>query len=165
MDQMDRTDLEIVERRFKRVFCEIDQLESKIYKQKGWFFKEHVHTINELLDSEHHRKIFSWTEKIGDDFDRWYKKGKFSEKAKNRYYQKREDIEDELQKVNHKIENREPTWWEDFKGAFNDFIVKVVENMPDLFRNLLEKAASSLRLSFFINRTYALTDDKFDVPF
>jgi hypothetical protein len=49
---------EIVNRRFKRVFREIEYLGDKIYKQKGLLFKAHVHTIDELLNSQHHRNIF-----------------------------------------------------------------------------------------------------------
>jgi thermostable 8-oxoguanine DNA glycosylase len=74
--------------------------------------------------------------------------GKFSEEGKRLYYLKREDVDDALQEVNHKIENRKPTWWEEAKGVLNTFIVKVMANMPDLMRILLEKAATSIRLPF-----------------
>lgn len=127
----------IFSRRFKRVFQEIEYLERKIYKKEGWIFKNHVHSKEELLNSEHHRKIYSVTEKIGDDAENWYGRGNLSETGKALYYEYREETDDKLHEVNLKIEDREPTWWESMKGSLEGFVVWIMENMPDLKRFLL----------------------------
>jgi len=66
----------IFRRRFKRVFREIEFLERKINKKEGWIFTNHLHSKEELLNSEHHKMIYSITEKIGDDAENWYGRGK-----------------------------------------------------------------------------------------
>jgi|APSaa5957512622_1039677.scaffolds.fasta_scaffold184732_1 hypothetical protein len=136
----------IFRRRFKRVFREIEFLERKINKKEGWIFTNHLHSKEELLNSEHHKMIYSITEKIGDDAENWYGRGKLPESGKELYYEYREETDDKLHEVNLSIEDREPTWWESAKGSLEEFVEWVMENMPDLKRLLLTAGETLAKL-------------------
>jgi hypothetical protein len=138
--------MRIFHRRFKRVFNEIEYIRVKINKKEGWLFTNHIYTQEELFDSPHHKKIYSVTEKIGDDAENWYKHGKFSDEGKALYYDYRDEVDDELHEINLEIENREPTWWESFKGIAEGFIFSVMDNMPMLKRFLLTASNTLARL-------------------
>lgn len=133
-------DVERFRRKFKTVHHEIDYLKTKVNQKSGfWIFTSHIYTIDELLKSEHHSKIFAITEKIGDDANNWYKAGELSEEGKEAYYSERETVEDRLHQVNLEIETRQPTWWEETKDMLTQFVRKVMKNMPDLEWGLLDK--------------------------
>ena len=147
MGEIETNDVLVFERKFDFVFREIERVVVKIDKKKGfWFFKSHVYSESELLNSEHHRKIYAATEKIGDDATHWHKSGKLSKKGKNTYYRKKAHVEERLHEVNLEIELREPTWWENVKGAFEGFLNIVVNNMPELVLTFLEHFANKLGL-------------------
>lgn len=138
-------DVERFRRKFKTVHYEIDYLKAKINQKSGfWIFKSHVYTIDELLASEHHAKIYAITEKIGDDAKNWHKAGELSGVARDAYYNERETVEDRLHQVNLEIQTRQPTWWEETKDAFTQFVRKVINNMPDLGWRLLDKLINKL---------------------
>ncbi len=89
-----------------------------------------------MLQSEHHERINSITEKIGDDVKHWERaKGKLSSFVQIAYYY-RYKVESTLHDVNKAIENREPTWWEQCKDALGGFVVKIMNNLPELERFL-----------------------------
>ena len=137
----------LFERKFRKVHYEIDYLKGKIDRKTGFlFFKTHVYSIDELLQSEHHAKIYSLTEKIGDDAENWYRSGELSEAGREAYYQERSEIDHKLHQVNLEIQNREPTWWESVREPFTKFIRIVMNNMPDLVRTMLDRVANSLKL-------------------
>jgi hypothetical protein len=139
----------ILERKFNRAFREIDYIKTKIYKKQGFlFFKNHVHSVEELLNSEHHGKIYSITEKIGDDAANWYRRGQLGSGGKELYEDKRNEIEAELHQVNLEIMSRQPTWWEEVQGVFSRFVEMVIDNMPDLIAGALLSAAQ--RIVFFL---------------
>jgi hypothetical protein len=139
----------ILERKFNRAFREIDYIKTKIYKKQGFlFFKNHVYSVEELLNSEHHGKIYSVTEKIGDDAANWYRRGQLGPTGKELYEDKRNEIEIQLHQVNLEIMNRQPTWWEEVKGVFTRFVEMVIDNMPDLIAGVLLSAAQ--RIVFFL---------------
>jgi hypothetical protein len=128
----------ILARKFRKAFREIDYIKAKIHKKQGFlFFKNHVYSVEELLNSEHHGKIYSITEKIGDDAANWYKRGQLGSAGKELYEEKRDEIEVELHQVNLEIMNRQPTWWEEVKGVFTRFVEMVMDNMPDLIAGVL----------------------------
>jgi hypothetical protein len=127
-----------LEKKFNRVFSEIKRLESKINEKKGfWFLETHIHSKETLFNSEHHSKIDSITEKIGSDTISWNKFGQLTEEARYIYEIKSEEVTSELKRVEQIIAQREPTWWEQVESLFEDFIVKVQTNMPQLARILL----------------------------
>lgn len=123
--------------KFRPVFRELKSIERKIYKKEGWFFVEHVYTIEELLDSKHHHKINSYTEKIGDDIQIWFDEGKLGEVEEEYYYLKRNEVEDDLEDINAQIEERERTWWEEVKDVMRDYVRVIMDNMPDEFKRKL----------------------------
>ena len=137
---------DIFRAKFKSAFKEIDYLDSDINKQKGWIFKNHIHSIEELLESRHHKKIYAITRKIGDDANYWELNGKLSEESRYNYTRYREDIDDKLHDINLKIRNREPTWWEEVKGTLSEFVVKIMNNLPTLKGWLLEAGKLLSRL-------------------
>ncbi|TBW12666.1 hypothetical protein E0E50_03205 [Azotobacter chroococcum subsp. isscasi] len=136
--ELDDDPQRILGRRFKRVFNEIDYIRIKIHQKEGIIFVNHIHSKNELLNSEHHAKIYSITEKIGDDAENWYARGNLSKEGRELYEDHRDDVDQELHKINLEIETRQPTWWESFKGGMEGFIKSVMDNMPELRRILLE---------------------------
>jgi len=135
------------ERKFRKVHYEIDYLKNKIYRKTGFlFFKSHIYSIEELLQSEHHSKIYAITEKIGDDAENWYRSGNLSEEGRSAYYRERDEVDHKLHQVNLEIQNREPTWWESVKDPFTKFVRVIMNNMPDLVRTMLDRVANSLKL-------------------
>lgn len=133
--------------KFRPVFREMKSLERKIYKKDGWIFVEHKYTIEELLDSEHHHKIYSYTDKIGDDIQKWFDEGKLSDIEEESYYLKRSEVEDELENINAQIEEREPTWWEEVKNVMEEYIVVIMDNMPEeLRRTLLSNFKGAMKM-------------------
>ena len=133
--------------KFRPVFRELKSLERKIYKKEGWIFVEHVYTIEKLLDSKHHHKINSYTEKIGDDIQRWFDEGKLGEAEEEYYYLKRNEVEDELEDINGQIEDREPLWWEKVKGVMLKYVVVIMDNMPEeLRRELLSSFKGAMKM-------------------
>jgi adenylosuccinate synthase len=126
--------------KFRKVFYELDYLESKINKKEGIIFKNHIFSQDELIDSSHHKKIDSITRKIGDDASNWYARGTLSEKGMGYYDKKREKVYYNLNHLNNLIEDREPTWWESLKGNLTDFARKIAKNMPALTRILIASA-------------------------
>jgi hypothetical protein len=134
------------ERKFKTVHYEIDYLEAKVYQKTGWIFQSHIYSIEELLKSEHHSKIYAITEKIGDDAENWYKCGQLSDFERDSYYTERNIVEEKLHRVNLKIQKREPTWWESVREPFSRFVRIIMNNMPDLARTMLDNVVNRLNL-------------------
>ncbi|MGK7872541.1 MAG: hypothetical protein AB4426_04290, partial [Xenococcaceae cyanobacterium] len=126
-------------RKFRPAFREIERLENRIYQQDSLLiFKWHRYTIDELINSEHHYKIDSITRKIGDDATVWYKRGEMPQDGQIIYENKKFDLEEALHKVNLQIERRRPTLWEQATGVFNEFVQRVMHNLPELIRTPLE---------------------------
>jgi hypothetical protein len=139
-------ELERMKAKFNPVFREMRALRRKIHQQEGWIFVEHRYTQEELLESEHHRKIYSYTDKIGDDIEHWYREGRLSEREEEAYYLLRDRVEEELEEINDEIARREPTWWESFQDAAASFVRSVMENLPEVLRRpLLEGIGSLIR--------------------
>lgn len=138
-----------MDNRFRPVKREIRAIKRKIDMKEGWIFKKHVYTKEELLNSEHFSKIYSITQKIGDDIQNWYNAGRLSEMEEEIYYLKRNEIEEDLEDLKDEIEYRESTWWENFNTAISDFIVVVMFNLPKqlrrkLLRRMLEKTTKTI---------------------
>ena len=118
--------------KFKKVYLEIDKIESKIFRKEGFlFFKSHVFSIEELLNSPEHQKIESITKKIGDDTLIWSKLGRLSQDEEEAYYDEKDKVDDELKRLNRKISEREPTWWEEVKTPLIKFVEIIASNLPD----------------------------------
>ena len=116
--------------------------EKFIEKVGFYFFKSHIHTIEELLDSPHHHKVFSITEKIGDDMKSWFNAGKLTTEEEEIYHFERDKTDDELHRINMNIKDREPTLWEEIKVPFVEFGTMILNNLPEEFK-------SNMLLSFF----------------
>ena len=132
-----------IESKFRKVYIELESLEREIYRKSGFlFFKSHIHTIEELLDSPHHHKVFSITEKIGDDMKSWFNAGKLTTEEEEIYHFERDKTDDELHRINMNIKDREPTLWEEIKVPFVEFGTMILNNLPEAFK-------SNMLLSFF----------------
>ncbi len=139
-----------IKKKFAKVHLEIEHLDSKVKEKSGFlFFKSHVHTIKELLDSPHHQKIYAITEKIGDDVESWYKSGRLSKSEEETYFIERDSVDDELHRVNLSIEEREPTWWEVIKQPFTEFVEIVLDNLPKEFQRSVLVNFKRALLPFF----------------
>lgn len=139
-----------IERKFRRVYKEIDRLQSKVTEKSGFlFFKSHVYTIKELLDSPHHHKIFAITEKIGDDAQNWYRAGRLREDEERQYYVERENVDRRLRAINISIQRRRPTWWEVVKEPFTQFVEVVLHNLPQEFHRGVIDNIKNVFVPFF----------------
>ena len=138
-----------IESKFRKVYIEMESLERKIYRKDGFFiFKSHTFSIEELLDSPHHHKIFSITEKIGDDMENWFNAGKLTTEEEEIYYFERDKTDDELHRINMAIEDREPTWWEEIKGPFGEFVIIILNNLPEEFKRHIISSLKKVLLPF-----------------
>lgn len=135
--------IRIIQSKFKIAYRECDYLEDKIFKKDGVIFKTHRYTITELSDSPHHAKINSVTKKIGSDISYWEMSGKLSDSEKEAYHIERENIDDTLHQLNRNIQNREPTLWEKISRVAEEFITKIMDNLP-MLRELLTYAGKML---------------------
>lgn len=121
---------------------EIGRLSSKIHLQKGaWFFKKHIYSVEELLESEHYDKIFAICEKIGDDVVNWHRHGKLSQEGFDTYQRERDNIRRQLNLLNKEIQNRIPTGWENFLSIFEGFVVIVMKVLPTVAKIIKTVAA------------------------
>ncbi|MEH2363839.1 hypothetical protein [Nostoc sp.] len=135
----------IIEVAFKRAFNEIDLLEAKIHqKQVFWILEIHRYSTEDLEKSEHHAKIYSITEKLGDDVYNWHKAGKLSKNDFNYYHEERGKLEDKLHLVNMEITQRQRTWVEETLNILNKFTEVIMNNLPTLIRPLLPPILSKV---------------------
>jgi len=132
MDNKSRT----IQTKFKIAYRECDYLEDKIFKKDGVVFKTHRYTTSELMNSPHHDKINAVTKKIGSDISYWEMSGKLSHSEKEVYHAERDRIDDTLHQLNRNIQNREPTLWEKISRVAEEFITKIMDNLP-MLRELL----------------------------
>lgn len=110
---------------------EIERLASKIHLQKGaWFFRRHMFSVEDLIESEHYDKIYAICEKIGDDVIHWHQSGKLTAEGLETYQKEREGIRRKLNSLNKEIETRLPTIWENFLSIFEGFVVVVMKVLP-----------------------------------
>ncbi|MEH2248212.1 hypothetical protein [Nostoc sp.] len=130
---------------FQRAFNEIDLLQAKIHqKQEFWILEIHRYSTEDLENSEHHNKIYSITEKLGDDVSNWHNAGKLSNNDFNYYHEERGNLEDKLHLVNIEITKRQPTWVEETLGILNKFTEAIMNNLPTLVRPLLPPILSKI---------------------
>ena len=119
--------------KFQPVLRELNLLQRKINQQEGWFiFKTHAWTKEELLESEHISKIYSITEKIGDDVKNWETNKQLSFIEKGIYKQNKEMVYDELHATQCKIIDRKKTFWEELAHSFGNLIPLIMDNLPDI---------------------------------
>lgn len=134
--RIDEYDRQMFARKFRRVYDEIDYLEEKIKQTHDfWGFTWHRYTIDELMKSEHHRKIDSITDKIGDDVQNWYDRKTLTIIGKEIYERNKDKIEERLKIVNMKILRRKPTYTDKIKNPLKLFVQKVIENLFLIIRN------------------------------
>jgi len=129
--------IRLMRNKFKKAHYECDYLEDKIDKQDGILIKVHRYTIEELLNGKHYKKINAITKKIGSDVELWELNGNFEDFEKEAYFNEREEIDDKLHEITRKINNREPTWWEEIKGSAEKWISYIMNNLPEEFDKLL----------------------------
>lgn len=139
----------IFDKKFKKIYKEITSLSEKIDEKKGYlFFKSHVYSQDELLNSKHHDKIESISEKIGDDANNWAKNGELDETDRINYSDNKVKTERKLEDVNDLIEERKPTWWDGVKTQFAEFIKTIInEKLRELAGWLLKSETTKTMLS------------------
>jgi hypothetical protein len=119
--------------KFKPAFRELGYLRRMAFQQKGfWIFKSHVFGVTELLDSPHFSKIDSIVEKIGDDVNHWLKHDQLSFFDKQFYWENKTILDDEVHQLKIEIIERQPTWWESFHDAFDEFFSLMMNKLPEL---------------------------------
>jgi hypothetical protein len=121
-----------IENARKAVFREIKYIREKL-DQKSidfLFFKKHKYTLEELLDSPHHKKIDSITNKLGSDIQNWHDRGTLLDDERDFYYRVRDEIDEELHNVNLEILQRKPEFLDRIEIALNEFVKLVMKNLP-----------------------------------
>lgn len=161
MDEFEKP-AQIFERKFSRVFREIDSLERKIHRRKGIIFTNHVYSIKELLELANNGKIVSIVGKIGDDAKNWHNQGKLSSSERDGYHKNKLKTDELLHEVSEKIKSREPTWWESFKGSMEEFVALVMEKLPELKTALTLTTEVLARLPGTIGRVGAIMKEKLE---
>ena len=132
--------------KFRKVYREIESIKSKVHRKEGIFLKNHTYSKDELLNSEHHNKIYSITGKIGDDVKNWHMMGKLSEEGRTAYDEERNKTDDMLHQLSLEIESREPTWWESIKGSVSSYISLIMDNIPKLSGWLLTATTEVIKI-------------------
>jgi len=145
---MERRDTIGMQRKFKPAFMELDKLENKILKIRGFILTWHVHSIEELLESSHHQKVYAITAQIGTDVTNWNESGNLTKEEREVYFTEREKLEDRLSLLNKEIEEREPTWWESVKDIFLDFNSMIISNLPMVTANKMPVIMEAFLLPF-----------------
>ncbi len=121
---------------------EIERLRAKIHIQKGaWLFKQHIYSIQDLLESEHFDRIYAICEKIGDDVIHWVQSGRISDDGLLVYRNSRDNIQYNLRLVNKEIEERVPTLWENILSILEEFVVLISKVLPAV-KNLMSLATA-----------------------
>jgi len=134
----------VIENKFSRAEREIEQLRSKVGLKTGvWLFTRHLHSPHDLLESEHHNKVFSVCEKIGNDVIHWHQNNTLDDEDLDAYRRCRDRIGRKLRAVNKLIRERQPTTWEKFFMLFEGFVTIVLQVLPTVGR-LLRNAAAML---------------------
>jgi RNA polymerase-interacting CarD/CdnL/TRCF family regulator len=91
----------LIDNAYKRMSREIEYIRIKTKQKNGlWIFQTNKYTIEELLKSEHHQKIDSIAEKLGDDVKNWCERKRLSDIEREQYHNIRDRIDEELHKVN-----------------------------------------------------------------
>ncbi len=129
---MERRDALGMQRKFKPAFNELEKLENKIMKTRGFIITWHVHSIEDLLQSVHHQKLYAITAVVGTDVANWDDAGNLSNEERETYLNERDALEERLSALNQAIELREPTWWESMKYVFLDFNFMLISNLPKI---------------------------------
>ena len=145
--------IRIMQSKFKIAYRECDYLEDKIFKKDGVIFKTHRYSISDLMDSPHHSKINAVTQKIGSDISYWEMSGKLSAREKEAYHIERENIDDTLHQINRNIQNREPTLWEEISKVAEEFVGKIMNNLP-MLRELLTYIGKVFGKIPYIGKTF-----------
>lgn len=104
----------------------------------------HRYSTEDLEKSKHHAKIYSITEKLGDDVYNWHKAGKLSKNDFNYYHEERGKLEDKLHLVNMEITQRQRTWVEETLNILNKFTEVIMNNLPTLISRLLPPILSKV---------------------
>ena len=138
-------------RKFQPIFRELELLQLKINKKKGWFiFETHVWTQEELFKSEHISKINSITEKIGDDVENWKKNKQLSFIENGIYNQNRDRFETELHATKRQIENRPETFWEEIAHSFGKVIPQIMDKLPEIIPGNIPLKLLSTAITAFL---------------
>lgn len=145
-EEIEQLGSEKFKNKFRKVYNEIESIKSKVNRKEGIFLKNHIYSKEELLNSEHHKKIYSITGKIGDDIKNWHMMGKLSEEGRISYDEERNKTEDMLHKLSLEIESREPTWWESIKGSVSSYILLIMDNIPKLNGWLLTATTGVIKI-------------------
>ncbi len=131
-----------IDKGFSRAFHELRVLESKIHEKEGfWIFKTHIYSKESLFNSRHYKKIYAYTENIGDIVVNWSNYGQLTRKGRELYNSKSQEIDSELKRVDEKISNRDPLWWESVQQFFGYFILEIQRNLPFIALGLLGTAS------------------------
>lgn len=114
-------------KRFIRIEDEIKAIRSKIYQKDSFLFfiEWHKYTQDELLNSTHHKRIQTISEKIKSDVSYQMEAGNFSRNEQKNYQDFKYKTEMALHDVNELIEKREPTFWDRAFGMLQEFVRKI----------------------------------------
>lgn len=130
---MNRTnqDARVITNKFSLVEHELDLLATKIHLKKGtWVFMTHVYTTQELMDSDHFRRIHAICGKIGDDVMHWSSHGKLSEEGMTAYQLERLAVKRKLSALKKQIREREATAADTLLPFFTGFVQTILKALP-----------------------------------
>jgi len=121
----------LFDEKFHLVEDELLWLETDVKLEKGgWIFKSHLYSTKELLESPRIHRIYSISEKIGDDVRHWAANDSLGKVGYDVYGRKRSQVNKKLRAIQNKIEERKPYKWEIIVSIFDDASNVIMRLMP-----------------------------------
>jgi hypothetical protein len=109
---------------FGKVNAECDAIEQRIDARTGFVFTKHQYSDDDLLEAV--MRINSFVKKMRDDLEEWEAINRLSQQVKVAFNKKAGEVQERLELIQMKIEQREPTWWEKICSVFRQIVSKLL---------------------------------------
>lgn len=119
-----------VKGKFGIVEDELEKLRSKIHLYKGSVLKEHIYSVEELLNSRHQKKIETLCEWIRGYVYDLCLRGELPEAALDDYQRRRNRVQRKLRLIEKEICDRDPFLWERVKSMFFGLKETIIQLLP-----------------------------------
>jgi leucyl-tRNA synthetase len=109
---------------FGKINAECDAIEERIDTRTGFIFNKHQYSEDDLFEAA--MKVHSFIEKMRDDLEEWEALNRLSQPVKAAFNKKAVEVQERLEVIQMKIEQREPTWWEKVCNVFKQILAKLL---------------------------------------
>ena len=112
------------EGKFRKVFKEIQILREQARIVKGWIFRAHAFSQDQLLKSEHFTRMDSIIKKIDDDAINWLCSENSSHVVEDTYHEIRKQVLGDISTLKREISDRQSTWWENLTASVKQLLLR-----------------------------------------